>query len=92
LLAEQLGTVTTPTTSTHVILDYLATRSDIDMDRVGMFGVGSGATVAIFAASVDARIKAFELLSRGGIRRTGWPSRVSCRRLSARRICCVLSH
>jgi hypothetical protein len=60
-------------TSVHdvqMILDYLATRSDIDMDRVGMFGVGSGGAIAILAASGDSRIKALELLSPWG----DWPT------------------
>jgi X-Pro dipeptidyl-peptidase (S15 family) len=59
-------------TSVHdvqMILDYLATRSDVDMDRVGMFGVGSGGSVAILAAAADPRIKAIELLSPWG----DWP-------------------
>jgi hypothetical protein len=59
-------------TSTHdvqMILDYLATRSDIDMDHVGMFGVGSGGAIAILAAAADSRIQALELLSPWG----DWP-------------------
>ena len=58
--------------STHdvqMILDYLATRSDLDMDRVGMFGVGSGGAIAVLAAAADPRIKALELLSPWG----DWP-------------------
>jgi hypothetical protein len=59
-------------TSTHdveMILDYLVTRSDMDMDHVGMFGVGSGGAIAILAAAADSRIKALELLSSWG----DWP-------------------
>ena len=59
-------------TSAHdvqMILNYLATRGDVDMDRVGMFGDGSGATIAILAAAVDPRIKTLDLLNPWG----DWP-------------------
>ena len=51
------------------ILDYLASRGDLDMSRVGMFGQGSGATIAILAAAADPRIKAIDLLEPWG----DWP-------------------
>jgi len=50
----------------QMILNYLSTRDDLDMDRVGMFGQGSGGTIAALAASVDARIKAVNLLGAWG--------------------------
>jgi len=59
-------------TSAHdvqMVLNYLATRDDVDMDRVGMFGDGSGATIAILAAAVDPRIKTLDLLDPWG----DWP-------------------
>jgi hypothetical protein len=59
-------------TSTHdvqMILNYLSTRGDFNMDRVGMMGAGSGATIAILAAAVDPRIKALDLLDPWG----DWP-------------------
>ena len=59
-------------TSTHdvqLILNYLAKRSDLDMSRVGMWGDGSGASIAILAAAVDSRIKAVDLLDPWG----DWP-------------------
>ena len=37
-------------TSAHdvqMVLNYLASRGDVDMNRVGMFGDGSGASIAI---------------------------------------------
>ena len=58
--------------STHdvqMILNYLHERGDIDMDRIGMFGDGSGATIAILAAGVDSRIKVLDLLNPWG----DWP-------------------
>jgi pimeloyl-ACP methyl ester carboxylesterase len=53
----------------QLILNYLADRGDMDMDHVGMFGMGSGATIAILAAHADPRIKALDLLDPWG----DWP-------------------
>ncbi len=66
-LQEALGT------SVHdvqMILNYLSTRDDLDMDRVGMFGDGSGATIAILASAVDPRLKALDLIDPWG----DWPN------------------
>ncbi len=51
------------------LLNYLAGRGDMDMDRVGMFGKGSGASIAILAAHADPRIKTLDLLDPWG----DWP-------------------
>lgn len=51
------------------ILDYLATRGDVDMNRIGMFGQGSGGTIAILAAVADPRIKVVDALDPWGY----WP-------------------
>ncbi len=59
-------------TSAHdvqMVLNYLAARGDVDMNRVGMFGDGSGASIAILAAAVDPRIKTLDLLDPWG----DWP-------------------
>jgi hypothetical protein len=53
----------------QMILNYLETRGDLDMSRAGMFGQGSGATIAILAAAADPRIKALDLLQPWG----DWP-------------------
>jgi cephalosporin-C deacetylase-like acetyl esterase len=66
-LAESLGS------SVHdvqLILDYLAQRGDMDMERVGMIGTGSGASIAILAAQADARIRTLDLLDPWG----DWPN------------------
>lgn len=39
------------------ILDYAASRSDIDSDRVAITGNSGGGTMSLFAAAVDTRIK-----------------------------------
>jgi X-Pro dipeptidyl-peptidase (S15 family) len=65
-LTESLGS------SVHdvqLILNYLADRGDMDMDHVGMFGMGSGATIAVLAAQADPRIKTLDLLDPWG----DWP-------------------
>jgi cephalosporin-C deacetylase-like acetyl esterase len=51
------------------ILDYLASRGDLDMTKVGMFGEGSGGAITILAAAADPRIKAIDLLEPWG----DWP-------------------
>jgi len=53
----------------QMILKYLSTRDDLDMSRIGMFGVGSGATIAILAAASDPRIKTIDLIDPWG----DWP-------------------
>jgi len=58
--------------STHdlqMVLDALATRKDLDLSRIGVFGQGSGATIAILAAAADPRIKSLDLLDPWG----DWP-------------------
>jgi hypothetical protein len=51
------------------IIDYLDSRGDIDVSRTGMFGQGSGGTIAILAAAADPRIKAIDVLEPWG----DWP-------------------
>jgi len=65
-LQESLGS------SVHdvqMILNYLDTRKDLDMSRAGIFGQGSGATIAILAAAVDPRLKAVDAVDPWG----DWP-------------------
>lgn len=65
-LQEGLGTTAH---DVQMILNYLAQRGDIDMSRIGMFGQGSGASIAVLAASVDPRITTLDLLDLWG----DWP-------------------
>ena len=53
----------------QMVLSYLSSRGDLDLSRVGMFGAGSGATIAILTAVADPRIKALDLLDPWG----DWP-------------------
>jgi hypothetical protein len=60
-------------TSAHdvqMVLDYLATRGDLDMTRVGMFTQGSGASIGILTSAVDPRIEVLDALDPWG----DWPS------------------
>lgn len=59
-------------TSAHdvqMILNYLESRDDLDVHRVGMFGQGSGGAVAILAAAADPRIAVLDLMDPWG----DWP-------------------
>jgi hypothetical protein len=59
-------------TSTHdvqMVLNYLDTRGDLDMKHVGMFGQGSGGSVAVLAAAADPRIVALDVIDPWG----DWP-------------------
>jgi acetyl esterase/lipase len=69
-LAESLGSTTH---DVQLILHHLAKRGDIDMGRVGMFGMGSGGTIAILAAAVDSRISTLDVLDPWG----DWPDWLS---------------
>ena len=68
-LSELREALVTSTHDVQMILNYLAGRGDIDMDRLAMFGEGSGATIAVFAATADSRLKAVDLLDPWG----DWP-------------------
>jgi hypothetical protein len=54
----------------QMALNYLSGRGDFDMSRVGIFGEGSGGTIALLAASIDPRIRAVDVLDPWG----DWPS------------------
>ena len=59
-------------TSAHdvqLILNYLETRGDLDMSRVGMYAQGSGASIAILTSAVDPRIKVLDVTDPWG----DWP-------------------
>jgi hypothetical protein len=67
---SELGeSLTTTVHDVQMIIQYIRARGDMDTDRIGMFGDGSGATIAILAAAVDPRIKVLDLLEPWG----DWP-------------------
>jgi len=53
----------------QMILNHLAEHENLDMNRVAMFGQGSGATIAILASMVDPRIHVLHLVTPWG----DWP-------------------
>jgi hypothetical protein len=65
-LAESLGSTTH---DVQKILDYLVQRGDLNTEHAGMYAQGSGASIAILAASVDPRITVLDLLNPWG----DWP-------------------
>ncbi len=66
-LQESLGSTTH---DVQMVLNYLDSRKDVDVTRVGIFGIGSGATVGILAAAADPRIKVLEIIDPWG----DWPN------------------
>jgi hypothetical protein len=65
-LQEALGT------STHdvqMVLNYLASRGDVDVSKAGIYGQGSGGAIAVLAAEADPRIAVLDLLNPWG----DWP-------------------
>jgi hypothetical protein len=70
LLSEMQEALASTTHDTQLVLDYLATRQDLDNGRVGMFGLGSGGSIAVLASAADSRISAVDVLSPWG----DWPS------------------
>jgi hypothetical protein len=69
-LSELQESLATSAHDVQMVLNYLASRNDLDMDRVGMFATGSGASIAILASAVDPRIKVLEALDPWG----DWPA------------------
>jgi hypothetical protein len=69
-LSEFQESLATSAHDVQMVLNYLATRTDLDLDRVGMFAQGSGASIAILASSADPRIKVLEALDPWG----DWPT------------------
>jgi hypothetical protein len=65
-VSEMPEAITSTTHDVQLILDYLSTRGDLDMDHVAMYGAGSGGAIAILASVVDSRIKVLDLLAPWG--------------------------
>jgi hypothetical protein len=71
--SEMRESLATTAHDVQMILNYLESRGDLDMKRVGMFGDGSGASIAILTAAVDERITSLDLLDPWG----DWPDWVA---------------
>ena len=68
-VSELREALTSTVEDVEMTLDYLDKRPDLDAKRLGMFGEGSGGTIAILAAANDPRIQAVDLLDPWG----DWP-------------------
>ena len=68
-VSELPEAVATTVHDVQMILNYLDSRGDLDMSRVGMLGQGSGGAIAILAAAADSRLRALDLLDPWG----DWP-------------------
>jgi hypothetical protein len=69
-LSELQESLATSAHDVQMVLNYLTARGDLDMNRVGMFAQGSGASIAILASAADPRIKVVEALDPWG----DWPT------------------
>jgi hypothetical protein len=68
-LSELQESLATSAHDVQIVLNYLDARGDLDMNRVGMFAQGSGASIAILTSAVDPRIKVLEAMDPWG----DWP-------------------
>jgi hypothetical protein len=65
-VSEMPEALTSTVHDVQLILNFLSTRSDLDMEHVGMYGTGSGGAIAILASVADSRIKVLDLLAPWG--------------------------
>jgi hypothetical protein len=69
-LSELQESMAESTHDVQMIINYLASRGDLDMDRVGMFAQLSGASIGILASAVDPRIRVLDTFDPWG----DWPA------------------
>jgi hypothetical protein len=69
-VSELQESIVTSVHDVQMVLNYLATRGDLDVNRIGIFGQGSGGTIAILSAAVDTRLKALDVMDPWG----DWPA------------------
>jgi hypothetical protein len=69
-LSELQECLSVSTHDVQMVLDYLASRGDLDMSRVGVIGQYSGASIAILSSAVDPRIKVVDTIDPWG----DWPT------------------
>jgi hypothetical protein len=69
-ISELQESLATSAHDVQMVLNYLESRGDLDMSRVGMYASGSGATIGILASAVDPRIKVLDALNPWG----DWPT------------------
>jgi hypothetical protein len=69
-LSELQESLATSAHDVQMVLNYLESRGDLDVSRVGMFAQGSGASIAILASAVDPRVKVLDVMDPWG----DWPT------------------
>jgi len=69
-VSELQESLSTSAHDVQMILNYLATRDDLDTSHVGMFAQGSGASIGILASAVDPRIQVLDAMDPWG----DWPN------------------
>jgi hypothetical protein len=69
-LSELQESLATSAHDVQLVLSYLDGRGDLDMNQVGMFAQGSGASIAILASAADPRIKVLDVMDPWG----DWPT------------------
>jgi hypothetical protein len=68
-IAELQESMSSSAHDVQLLIDYLAVRKDLSAEQVGIYGQGSGASIAILAATADHRIGVLDLLNPWG----DWP-------------------
>ena len=68
-ISELQESLATSAHDVQMVLNYLAGRGDLNMNRVGMFALGSGASIGILTSAVDPRIRVLDTLDAWG----DWP-------------------
>jgi hypothetical protein len=69
-ISELQESLATSAHDVQMVLNYLADRGDLDGNRVGIFGQGSGGSIAILASAADPRITVLDVLDPWG----DWPT------------------
>ncbi|MCX7429284.1 MAG: dienelactone hydrolase family protein [Planctomycetia bacterium] len=60
-------------------IDYLASRSDIDPERIGLAGVGQGGMTSLYTAAIDDRVSAVAVADYFQVRDGAWQESVDRR-------------
>jgi len=69
-VSELQESLSTSAHDVQMVLNYLTSRGDLDMDRVGVLAQFSGASIGILASGVDPRIKVLDAMDPWG----DWPT------------------
>lgn len=65
-VSEMRESLVTTVHDVQQIIHYLASRGDLNTNKIGFFGTGSGATIGLLSATVEPRIKAVDMVNPWG--------------------------